>query len=112
MKLIWHWIISALALLIVAWLFNGIWFDTIGAAFVTALVLGLLNTFIRPVLKLLALPLTILTLGIFALVINAVMLLITSHFVSGFHVDGFFTAFFGSIVLSVISGIMYAVLED
>ncbi|WCN39292.1 phage holin family protein [Aneurinibacillus uraniidurans] len=111
MKWIWHWVLSAVALLIVAWLFNGIWFDTVGAAFMAALVLGVINTILRPILKLLALPITILTFGIFSLVINAAMLTLAGHLVSGFHVSGFFTAFFASIVLSIVSSVLYAALE-
>ncbi|MBL0386956.1 phage holin family protein [Tumebacillus sp. ITR2] len=106
MKLIWNWIISAVALLIVAWLFKDIWFDGILSAFVAAVVLGLVNAIIRPILQLFALPITVLTFGIFALVINAGMLLLTSNVVSGFHVASFASAFFGSIVLSLVSGIL------
>lgn len=108
MKLIWNWIISAVSLLVVAWLFPNIWFDSVGAAFVTAFVLGLVNAILRPILQVLALPITIVTFGIFALVINAGMLLLTSHVVSGFHVATFTTAFFGSIVLSFVSAILGA----
>ncbi|BAU27897.1 putative membrane protein [Aneurinibacillus soli] len=111
MRWIWHWVLSAISLLIVAWMFDGISFDTVGAAFIAALVLGVINTILRPILKLLALPITILTFGIFALIINAAMLILAGHLVSGFHVSGFFTAFFGSIVLSIVSSVLYAVLE-
>ncbi|KEO81634.1 phage holin family protein [Tumebacillus flagellatus] len=111
MKLIWNWILSAAALLIVAWLFPNIWVDGIIPAFVAAVVLGLVNAIIRPILQVLALPVTILTFGIFALVINAAMLLLTSHVVPGFHVATFASAFFGSIVLSVVSAIL-GVLKD
>lgn len=111
MKWIWNWIISAAALLIVAWLFPRISVDTVGAAFAAALVLGLVNAIIRPILQLLAMPITILTFGIFALVINAVMLLLTSSFVTGFHVETFASAFFGSIVLSIVSAIL-GVIKD
>ena len=111
MKWLWHWVLSAVALLIVAWLFDGIWFDTIGAAFMAALVLGIINTILRPILKLFSLPITILTFGIFALVINAAMLMLAGNLVSGFHVSGFLTAFFGSIVLSIVSSVLYAALE-
>lgn len=112
MKWIWHWILSAVSLLIVAWLFDAIWFDSVAAAFIAAIVLGLINAILRPILQFLALPVTILTLGIFALIINALLLLLTSKLVPGFHVDSFFAAFFGSIVLSIVSSILSAVFED
>ncbi|ERI09320.1 phage holin family protein [Aneurinibacillus aneurinilyticus] len=112
MKWIWHWILSAVSLLIVAWLFDAIWFDSVAAAFIAALVLGLINAILRPILQFLALPVTILTLGIFALIINALLLLLTGKLVPGFHVDSFFAAFFGSIVLSIVSSILSAVFED
>lgn len=67
---------------------------------------------LRPILKLLALPVTILTLGLFALIINALMLILTSKIVPGFHVDSFFAAFFGSIVLSIVNSIMSAALKE
>lgn len=112
MKWIWHCILSAVSLLIVAWLFDAIWFDSVTAAFIAAIVLGLINAILRPILQFLALPVTILTLGIFALIINALLLLLTSKLVPGFHVDSFFAAFFGSIVLSIVSSILSAVFED
>ncbi|MMZ56380.1 Membrane protein of unknown function [compost metagenome] len=112
MKWIWHWILSAVSLLIVAWLFDAIWFDSVAAAFIATIVLGLINAILRPILQFLALPVTILTLGIFALIINALLLLLTGKLVPGFHVEGFFAAFFGSIVLSIVSSILSAVFED
>ncbi|WP_027416837.1 phage holin family protein [Aneurinibacillus terranovensis] len=112
MRLLVHWIISAISLLIVAWIFPKIWFDHVSTAFLAAIVLGLINTFIRPVLQFLALPITFLTVGIFALVINAAMLELSSHIVPGFHVEGFGNAFFGSIALWIISGILHAFLVD
>ncbi|MBN6188890.1 phage holin family protein [Aneurinibacillus sp. BA2021] len=112
MRWLGQWILSAVALLVVAWLFDAIWFDSVGAAFIAALVLGLINMTLRPILKLLALPVTILTLGLFALIINALMLILTSKIVPGFHVDSFFAAFFGSIVLSIVNSIMSAALKE
>lgn len=112
MRWLWHWVVSALSLLIVAGLFQNIWFDSLTAAFVAALILGLINAIIRPILQILSLPVTILTFGLFALVINAVLLEVTALLVRGFHVHGFWTAFFGSIVLSIVSSILQAVLEN
>jgi putative membrane protein len=112
MRWIWHWVLSAVSLLIVAWLFDAIWFDSIASAFIAAIVLGFINMTLRPILKLLTLPVTILTLGLFALVINALMLLLVGNIVPGFHVESFFAALFGSIVLSIVSGIMNAAFGD
>lgn len=103
MYLIVSLVINALALYVTDFLFVGIRFDNWQALLVTAIVLGILNSFIRPVVQFLALPLSILTFGIFALVINAAMLALASLIVPGFHVDGFWTAFWGAIVLSLTS---------
>ncbi|AMA73348.1 MULTISPECIES: phage holin family protein [Aneurinibacillus] len=111
MRWLWHWVLSAVSLLIVAWLFDAIWFDSVGSAFVAAIVLGLVNAILRPILQLLALPVTVLTLGLFALVINALLFILTSKLVPGFHVESFFSAFFGSIVLAIVSSIMYGLFE-
>lgn len=111
MRWLWHWVVSALALLLVAGLFHNIWFDSVSAAFLAALVLGVVNAIIRPILQLLALPISILTFGIFALVINAAMLELVAHVVHGFHIAGFGTAFVGSIVLTIVGGILHAVLD-
>jgi putative membrane protein len=112
MSWIWRWVTSAVSLLLVAWLFDKIWFDTVGAAFMAALVLGLINVFIRPVLQLLALPVSIVTLGLFSLVINAALLMVTAGLVSGFHVQGFWAAFWGSIVLAIVNGVLGGIFED
>jgi len=112
MKWIGRWVVSAAALLIVAYFFEGIRFDGVGAAFVAALVLGLINTFVRPIIQLFTLPVTLMTLGLFSLVINAVMLLVTTAFVDGFYIDTFWTALWGSIVLAVVGGLLSLFLED
>lgn len=103
MYLIVSLIINALALYVTAFLFHGIRFDSWQALLVTAIVLGIINTFIRPIVQFLALPLSILTFGIFALVVNAAMFLLASYIVPGFHIDSFWTAFWGAIVLSLTS---------
>ncbi|PKM82312.1 MAG: hypothetical protein CVU89_04725 [Firmicutes bacterium HGW-Firmicutes-14] len=107
-----RWILNALALLFTAWLMPGIDVTGFGAALITALVLGVINAIIRPVVLFFTLPLNILTLGLFTLVINAVMLLITASAVSGFTVSGFWAAFFGSIILTIISGVLSSVVMD
>ncbi len=103
MYLIASLLVNALALYVTDFLFVGIGFDSWQALSVSAIVLGILNSFIRPVVQILALPISILTFGIFALVVNAVMLLLASLIVPGFHIAGFWSAFWGAIVLSIIS---------
>ena len=101
--LLLHWLISAVSLLIVAYIIPGIKVDGFGTALIASVVIGLVNATIGFFLKLITLPLTILTLGIFWLVINALMLELASALVSGFTVEGFWSAFFGAIVLSLVS---------
>ena len=103
MRLLLHWILSAVALLIVAHLIPGFYIRGFGAALLAAIVIGLVNATLGLLFKLLALPLIILTLGIFWFVINAVMLLVASWFVPGFIVAGFWPAFWGAIVLSLVN---------
>jgi putative membrane protein len=101
--LLLHWLISAASLLIVAYLIPGIQVQGFGTALIAALVMGLVNATLGFILKILTLPLTLLTFGLFLLVINALMLQLASHLVPGFTVSGFWSAFFGAIVLSLIS---------
>ncbi|WP_418790977.1 phage holin family protein [Phosphitispora sp. TUW77] len=111
--LIIRWVLNALALLVTAWLIPGIGLAGFGAALVTALILGIVNAIIRPVILFFTLPFNIVTLGLFTLVINAVMLMITAYLVDGFSVSGFWAAFFGSIIITIISGILSrAVIDD
>jgi putative membrane protein len=115
-------VVNALALAVAAWLFGGITVtgeDTAHKALTllgVGVVFGLVNAIIAPIVKLLSLPFIILTLGLLLLVINALMLLLTSKIAEaldlGFHVDGFWTAVGGSIVISITSTIMGAVLDD
>jgi putative membrane protein len=104
MRLLLTWLVNALALLALPHLFGSIRVDTFVTALVAALVLGLINTLIRPVLVLLTLPVTLLTLGLFIFVINGLLFwLAGSGLIAGFHVVGFWAAFFGAIVYSVLS---------
>jgi len=98
-----RWILFALALIFIAWIVPGISLASFMTAMWTALAIGLVNIFIRPVLLLLTLPINLLTLGLFTFVINALMFWIVSHFITGFMVSGFLAALIGSILLSVIS---------
>lgn len=110
--LVIRWVLNAVALLFVAWLIPGIELQGIEAALITALVLGIVNAFIRPLVVLFTLPLNLMTLGLFSLVINALMLLLAASAVDGFTVSGFFAAFFGAIILSIASGVLSALVLD
>jgi putative membrane protein len=104
-----HWLISTVSLLAVAYLFPGIQVRTIGSALIAALVIGLINATLGAFLKLVTLPLTILTLGLFVLIINALMLQLAAYVVPGFFIASFWTAFFGAIVLSIVAMVLRAI---
>jgi len=97
------WLINAAALAAVAYLMPSVTISSAGAALAAALVLGLVNALIRPVLVLLTLPVTVLTLGLFIFVINGLLFWAVGNFVSGFHVAGFWAGVLGAIVFSLIS---------
>lgn len=103
MTLIIRWFINALALMLVAYLYSGVNVDGIFAALIAALVLGLVNAIIRPLLVLLTLPVTILTLGLFIFIINAFLFWFVAEVVKGFTVTGFTAALIGSIMFSVVT---------
>ncbi|HEY9379845.1 MAG TPA: phage holin family protein [Burkholderiales bacterium] len=109
-KLLLIWLINAGALLALPFLFDSIQVNSFFTALIVALVLGLVNAIIRPVLVLLTLPVTILTLGLFILVINALLFWFVASFVEGFTVSGFWSAFFGAIVYALISWALSALL--
>ncbi|MEY4652607.1 MAG: hypothetical protein RI884_1188 [Pseudomonadota bacterium] len=111
MKLIAKWLLSATALVFVAQVYAGVEVTSFTAALVAALVIGLLNLFIRPVLVLLTLPVTVLTLGLFLFVINALMFWWAASFLDGFHVDGFGAALVGSLIYSVLGVVIDLALE-
>src|SRR5262245_23939126 len=102
-KLLLHWLVNAGALLLVAYLYPGVQIKDFVAALVAALVLGLVNAIIRPILVLLTLPVTLLTLGLFLFVINALLFWLVAEVVSGFAVTGFWAALIGSILYSIIT---------
>ena len=103
MRLLLAWIINALSLLALPYLFSGIQIKSFYTALVVALLLGLVNAVVRPVLFLLTLPLSILTLGLFILVLNGLLFWFVASFVDGFVVSGFWMAVLGAIAYSVIS---------
>jgi len=98
-------LIAALGLWVADALIDGISFDSAGWLLGAAVVLGLLNAFIRPLAVVLTLPITVITLGLFILVLNAGMLALAGWMLSGFHIAGFWSAFWGAIVVSLVSGI-------
>ena len=104
MKLFFHWLVSAIAIGVAAYLIPGVSVTVFGA-FIMAVVLGALNLLVRPLLFLLTLPITILTLGLFTLVINGLLVWCAAAVVPGFTVPGFWTAFFFAIVLSIVNGV-------
>lgn len=112
MRIIIRWCINALALLAVAYLYSGVKVEGIIAALIAALVLGLANAIIRPVLILLTLPVTILTMGLFIFIINAFLFWFVAEVVKGFTVSGFMAAFIGSLMYSVITLVVNAVITD
>lgn len=112
MRLILRWMINALALLALPYVVSGIELKSFYIALIVAVVLGLLNAVVRPVLILLTLPVTLLTLGLFILVINALLFWFVGTFVEGFHVSGFWAAFFGAILYSLITWAVNALVFD
>src|SRR5277367_5705333 len=110
MRLLLTWVLNAIALLAVAYLLPGISVADLTSALIAALVLGLINTFIRPLLILLTLPATLLTLGLFIFVINGLLFWFVGSYVSGFHVAGFWSGVFGAILYSIISWALSAIL--
>src|SRR5579863_10489265 len=111
-RILAHWILSALCLLLVARFVPGFFVRGLGTALIAAVVIGLVNGTIGILLKIVTFPLTILTFGIFWLVINALMLEFASVFVPGFEVRGLWPAFWGGIILSVLNMIVRQVLKS
>lgn len=111
MTLLLVWLLNAVALLIVAYILPGISVASFGSALVAALVLGLLNTLVKPVLVLLTLPITIVTLGLFLLVLNALIFWFAGSVLKGFQVNGFWWAMLGALVYTIVSGLLSRLLS-
>lgn len=109
LRLLLQWLLSAVALLVVSNLVPGFDVRGLGPALVAALVIGLLNATVGFVLKVITFPISILTLGIFLLVINGLMILLASNIVRGFHVRGFVPAFWGAVVLALLGMLIRAI---
>ncbi len=106
MKLIINWLVYTAAILVTAYVLPGVHLSGIIAALVLAVILAAINTFVRPILIVLTLPLTILTLGIFIFVLNALLILLAAAIVPGFSVHGFWWALLFSLVLSLVNAIL------
>ncbi|GAC1308061.1 MAG: phage holin family protein [Vulcanimicrobiaceae bacterium] len=104
-------IVNAVALLIVAYVLPGVHVTSFGAAIVAALILGVVNAVLRPILVIVTLPAVILTLGLFTLVINAITFYLVAHLGLGLAVDGFGSAFLGAIVLAIVSFVLSSVVR-
>ncbi len=111
MKLIAKWLLSAAALLAVAHLYSGVEVRSFGAAMIAAFLVGLLNTIVRPLLVVLTLPVTVLTLGLFLFVINALMFWSAASVLDGFHVQGFWAALIGSLLYTLLGMVIDSALE-
>ena len=111
MRLIVRWLLLAAALLFVAYVYPGVAVVSFGSAMIAALVLGLLNTLVRPVLVVLTLPVTLITLGLFLFVINAAMFWAAANVLDGFAVRGFGAALIGSLIYSVCGIVIDAAIE-
>jgi len=112
MKLIFKLAINVFTLLVVAYLVPGVSFDSFMAVVVAAIVIGIVNTFIKPVIQILFLPISIFTLGIAAFLINVLLLWGVSFVVAGFNIDSFLTAVIASIVLTLVSIFLNKLAED
>jgi len=106
-----HWAITALSLWVASYIFRGLKFESTGSLVISALLLGFANAVVKPLLIILTLPLTLLTFGLFLLVINALMILLVSALVRGFKVSGFWTALFASIFISLLSVFLGALVD-
>lgn len=111
MKTLTRWLLLAAALLLVAYLYPGVTVRSFGSAMIAALVLGLLNTIVRPILVILTLPVTVVTLGLFLFVINALMFYWAAGLLDGFQVSSFGAAVIGSLIYSVCGLVVDAALE-
>jgi putative membrane protein len=105
---VFRWAITTVAVMVASSIISGIRYDSVAALIGASLLLGILNAFLRPVLLILSAPLILLTLGLFIFVVNGLMLLLVPSIVSGFHVDGFWSAFWGAIVISIVSWLLSA----
>ena len=112
MKLLFRILITAILVLIIAKVMKGVVVDEFTTALTVAVVLGLLNFFVKPILVVFTLPITVITLGLFLLFINTGMILLCDHFVDGFNISSFWTAMLFSIILSLSQSLVYQITGD
>ena len=109
MILLLRWILFALAIMFTSWLIPGIEVDGFKSALLVVVIMALINIFIKPLLVLITLPINLLTLGLFIFVINALLLLLLGRIAPGFEVDGFLSAFLGSVVISFLGALISSI---
>jgi putative membrane protein len=112
LRLVLKWLVSAVALIVVAYIVPGITVSGFVVALIAALVIGLLNASIGLILKVITFPITLLTLGLFWFVVNAIILELASAIVRGFEVRGFWSAFIGAVVLAIVNMVLHAIIPD
>lgn len=111
MSLLISWLISTLAVIITAYLLQGVHIDSFTTALIVALVLGIINATLKPLLILLTLPINILSLGLFTFIINALLIILTSIIIPGFKVDNFWWALVFSLVLAVVNWVIHKIIR-
>lgn len=112
LKILANWVVNAFALFLVSRIVQGVHLADFKSAMIAVAVIGLINALIKPVLLLLTLPITILTLGLFTFVINAILFMFAGSILNGFTVEGFGSAFIGSIVLTIISTLLHSLVKS
>lgn len=109
MSILISWLITTIAILVAAHIIPGIKVDSLGGALVGAAILGILNVVLKPIFVILTLPITLITLGLFLFVINALVFWLAGSLLSGFHVQSFWSALLGSLVVSIVSYLAYSI---
>jgi len=112
MKLIIRLLLNAIAVVVLAKILNGVHVDSYTTAIIVAVVLSILNLIIKPILVILTLPITILTLGLFLLVVNALIILLADQLISGFRVDSIWIAILFSVLLSILQSLLHSILKE
>ncbi|WP_127138302.1 phage holin family protein [Flagellimonas oceanensis] len=112
MKLILRLLLNALAVVLLSYVLPGVGVDSMFTAIIVAVVLSLLNFLVKPILVIFTLPITILTLGLFLLVINAIIILLAANLIDGFHVSSFWWAIIFSLLLSFLQAILQSILKE
>ncbi len=107
MSIVLNLLVNAIAVFVTAYILPGVSVNNFGTALLVSIVLGILNVIVKPILVILTLPVTILTLGLFTFIINALIILLVSAIVPGFHVQGILSAILFSLVLSIVSSILH-----